>query len=170
MALFGNQLIWNIGISLILLIITFVSYKILISAINKNAFRNKVTKRTVTLTQKTLRWVFIGACVTLLIVLWGGNLQNFRMTLMSIFGIIAIGFFAVWSILSNIVAGVILLTSKNINIDDNIEIVNENISGKIIDINSMFVILKSGKDKIQIPNNLLLQKSIKITINKEEEF
>ncbi len=170
MVIVGDELIWNVSLSFLVILLAFIFYKVISAAIARNNLRKKLSKRTNMLARKSMRWAFISVSVALLIVLWGGSLENFWMSLTGIFGIIAIGFFAVWSILSNVVSGIVILTSKNINIDDNIEIINEGIKGKIVDINSMFVILKSGKDKIQIPNNLLLQKAVKIKIRSDKEF
>lgn len=170
MVVLTENLIWNLALSGVIVVLSLVFYKLIARAMIKNAFRKKVSKRATILTRKALRWVFIAVTAALLVVLWGGSLQNFWISLTGIFGIIAIGFFAVWSILSNIVAGMVLLGSKNINIDDNIEIVNEGIKGRIVDINVMFTILKSGRDKVQVPNNILLQKAVRVKIKSKDEF
>lgn len=74
----------------------------------------------------------------------------------------AIGFFAVWSILSNIFAGVILFFSQTVRIQDTIEIIPDNVKGTVKDINLFFLTLtdENGND-ITIPSNMIFQKMIK---------
>jgi small-conductance mechanosensitive channel len=100
--------------------------------------------------------------VFLLISIWGINIKNLWVFITGAIGVVAIGFFAVWSMLSNIVAGFLLIVSDTFSIGDEIEIIPDGISGKVVEIKSMFVVLKQpGGDIIHVPNNLLFQRIIK---------
>jgi small-conductance mechanosensitive channel len=75
---------------------------------------------------------------------------------------VAIGFVAVWSILSNVLATLVILIWRPFNVGEKVEILPEGIEGQVIDINFVYTILKSddGK-KTAIPNNLFAQKFIR---------
>jgi len=88
-----------------------------------------------------------------------GNVWVF---LTSILGVIFIGLFAVWSILSNVLAGIFLFTSDNFRINDEILIIGEEVRGKVLRMKLLFVILKDDDNNmIHVPNSLFFQKSVK---------
>lgn len=83
--------------------------------------------------------------------------------LVGIFGMIAIAFFAVWSLLSNIVAGLLLILSKPFGLNDTILIIPDDVEGIIVDFDFTYVRLedKDG-NKINIPNSIIMQRIIKV--------
>ena len=96
-----------------------------------------------------------------LIVIWGIG-GNFWIIISGVLGLIAIGFVAVWSILSNILAGLILLFSKLFKKGDELIFLPENIQGKIVELDFMFIFLKDEEGNFfQIPNNMVFQKIVK---------
>ena len=89
----------------------------------------------------------------------------------SILTVIGVAFFAQWSILSNITAGIIVFFSSPFRIGDTIKILDKDypIEAKIVDIKSFYTLLKTAEgEQISLPNNLLLQKGIVIV--SEEEY
>ena len=100
---------------------------------------------------------------------WGVDVRNVWVLLTSVMGIVAIGFFAVWSMLSNIVAGFFLFAADPFRIDDEIVVLPEGIQGTVVDLKLMFVVLRDEKgDVLHIPNNLLFQRVVK-RIAREED-
>jgi small-conductance mechanosensitive channel len=94
--------------------------------------------------------------------IWGVNVRNIWVFVTSVVGIIAIGFFAVWSLLSNIVAGFFLFVADPFKLDDEIVILPEGLQGTVIDLKLMFVVLRDGNgDILHVPNNLLFQRVVK---------
>ena len=78
--------------------------------------------------------------------------------------ILGIAFFAQWSILSNITAGIILFINYPVKIGDTITILEKdnNITGEIRDIGAFFITLRTpNKELITMPNSVILQKNIK---------
>jgi small-conductance mechanosensitive channel len=98
-------------------------------------------------------------------------LQTFRFPVAPIFtgiaavlGLVAIGFIAVWSILSNVLCTFVLITFKPFSIGDIIELPADNVSGEVVDLTLMFTTLRSPEDiYVQIPNNMFFQRVIKRT-------
>jgi small-conductance mechanosensitive channel len=105
-----------------------------------------------------------GAIVVIgVISVWGVELQDLWLFLTSVIGLVAIGFVAMWSILANILSGWVLLTSHNYKINNRITILDDEIQGTIKDITLMFTVLEDKKgNKINVPNNLMMQKIIKV--------
>jgi len=93
-------------------------------------------------------------------------LGQFGIELMSIvtatLAMIAIGFFAVWSMVSHITATVFLVILKPFNMNDHIQFAGEETKGKVVDINLFYTALETEEgDRYQIPNNLFFQKVLR---------
>lgn len=131
-------------------------------AVRKMVKRNSIKESEGKLVLKIMR-SFLGLLALLIIVsIWGIDVKNIWVFLTSVIGIVAIGFFAVWSILSNVVAGFLLFISNPFNIEDTITILPDDIKGKVVDLKLMFVVLQDDEGAIMhIPNNLLFQKVVK---------
>jgi small-conductance mechanosensitive channel len=77
--------------------------------------------------------------------------------------VLGIAFFAQWSLLSNITAGIILFFNHPLKIGDTITIFDKdfNIAGKITNIGLFFMHIRNeSNEKITIPNSILLQKMV----------
>lgn len=90
---------------------------------------------------------------------WGFDPEKLWLLVTGFVGLIAIGFFAVWSLLSNIIAGTFLFLSDPFKINDEIELPEAEICGRVLDIRPLFIVLeeRSGHT-VYVPNNLLFQK------------
>lgn len=98
-------------------------------------------------------------------VVWGVKAHNVIAALSAVVTVIGIAFFAQWSILSNITAGMIVFFSFPFKIGDYIKVedADHSIEGEILDIRAFHCIIRSSLDIITTyPNNLLLQKAISI--------
>ena len=145
-------------------VLLFLAHYLVKSAINKFSKIKHLNEIRVRLTHKLTKafFFFLGAFVAISI--WGIDVKNLWIFVTSIIGIIAIGFFAVWSILSNIIAGFILLLTDAFRVGDTITILPEGIQGRVVELKLMFIVLEdSNGDIVHIPNNLLFQKFIKKT-------
>ena len=97
-----------------------------------------------------------------LVSVWGVDVHNLWLFFTSVVGLIAIGFFAVWSILSNVITGIIIIISKDFRIGDELNIQPENISGNIVDMSLLFLKLEDKEGfSIHIPNNLVFQRIVR---------
>ena len=110
--------------------------------------------------------VLLGALLFLVLVsIWGVKPDQIFFFISSILTVVGVGFFAKWSILSNVTAGVILFFSFPFKIGDRIRIMDKDfpIEAEIKDISSFYTLLKTDSgENISVPNNLLLQKAIEI--------
>ena len=84
-----------------------------------------------------------------------------------ILALIAVAFFAVWSLVGNILAGMIIYFTTPFKINDLIEVMPDGIKGKVLTINTFFTVLIDEDDNyINIPNSLFFQKYVRNIKNK----
>lgn len=98
-----------------------------------------------------------------LAVIWGVNPDNILLGLSSIFAVIGVAFFAQWSILSNITAGIIMFFNAPFHVGDRIHILDKDIPiiATIENIQTFYTHIRTDDDElIVIPNNLFLQKTV----------
>lgn len=101
--------------------------------------------------------------VVLISFIWGVDEKQLIVYVSSFLTILGIAFFAQWSLLSNITAGLILFINYPVKIGDTITILEKdnNITGEISDIGAFFITLKTKENQmITIPNSIILQKNI----------
>lgn len=100
-----------------------------------------------------------------LVMIWGVDFKNFGSVLLSVFAVIGIGFFAQWSILSNITSGIIMFFIFPYKIGDYIKVHDKEhkYEGIIDDIKTFHIIIKTDKgETITYPNSLILQKGVSV--------
>ena len=103
--------------------------------------------------------------IILIIGILGVELKQFLIFVSSVLAVLGVGFFAQWSILSNLTSSFILFFYHPVKIGDDIKILDKefNLAGKVKDIRSFYVLLKTEENKlITIPTNILLQKGIEL--------
>jgi len=108
--------------------------------------------------------LFIAILVIIgLIAIWGVDPKQLFLFLTSILTILAVGFFAQWSILSNITASLILFFTHPIHIGGYIKIVDKDlpIEGIVENITIFFLYIRTPEGELlSIPNMLVMQKTI----------
>ncbi len=102
---------------------------------------------------------------SILAIIWGFDFKQILFALSSVLAVLGVGFFAQWSILSNLTASAILFFNHPIRIGDRINIIDKDYdyTGVIVDITSFFLFMKTDAGKnITIPTSLIMQKGIEI--------
>ncbi|MBU1045260.1 MAG: mechanosensitive ion channel family protein [Candidatus Omnitrophica bacterium] len=100
--------------------------------------------------------------IVLMVALWGINIRHLWVSITSVLAMIAVAFFAVWSLVGNILAGIIIFFTEPFKINDRIEVLPENIKGKVIAINTFFTLIHDEEDNIiNIPNSMVFQRFVK---------
>lgn len=100
-----------------------------------------------------------------LAIIWGVQPDNILLGLSSVFAVIGVAFFAQWSILSNITAGIIMFFNAPFRVGDRIHIIDKDIPiiATIENIQTFYTHIRTEKDElIVIPNNLFLQKIVSV--------
>ena len=129
---------------------------------------------------KVCRWGVI--IVTLLLILQqtGISVQSLWASMSAILVLVAVGFIAFWSILSNISSALLLVVFAPFRIGDEIEVMEPavldpmktGLRGIVVDISFLYTTLAENNDPkvlIRIPNSLFFQKAIRIRRGEKTE-
>ncbi|TKS56181.1 mechanosensitive ion channel domain-containing protein [Mesohalobacter halotolerans] len=157
----------------IILTIVIVVSLIVIRFIFKKAAVGIAKRRDINVQRTTLIVRYINTLVTFVVLfaillIWGIQPNQVALVFSSVFAIIGIGLFAIWSILSNVTAGVILYFYYPFKIGDKIKILDKDfpLEATIEDIKAFQIHLRTDEgDLVTYPNNLILQKSISMKDN-----
>ncbi|MCB0735920.1 MAG: mechanosensitive ion channel family protein [Bacteroidetes bacterium] len=160
-ALDQTELKWlysAIGIVAVYLIKLVVSR--IISRRLRNADFNLQRKKIIL---KALNLLYIIVLVAILTGVWGLDREQVLAFVTSVLAVLGVGFFAQWSLLSNITAGIILYFNHPLKIGDYITILDkdEPMAGIIEDISLFFLHVRDDLgDVYTIPNTVVIQKTI----------
>lgn len=93
------------------------------------------------------RWLAILVCGLMVLDIYGMPLKTIWAGLLSITLVVAVAFFASWSVLSNIFSSILLLTFSRIRVGDVVELRDTRrdetgVRGRVVDINAFFVTLE----------------------------
>jgi small-conductance mechanosensitive channel len=114
--------------------------------------------------RKVARALVYGITFIIVLGVFGFELGGIWAMLSTVLAMIAIGFVAVWSMLSNKTATLLLLVLRPFRIGDTVELQSENMKGRVTDINFFLTtLLAEDGSTFQVPNNLFFQKVIKRT-------
>ncbi len=153
--------------AIILTLIIIISL-IILRFIFKKAAVGIAKRRDINVQRTTLIVRYINTLVTFavlftILLIWGIEPTQVALVFSSVFAVIGIGLFAIWSILSNVTAGVILYFYYPFKIGDKIKILDKDfpLEATIEDIKAFQIHLRTDEgDLVTYPNNLILQKSI----------
>lgn len=104
-------------------------------------------------------------CAGLLVLdVWGISVAGLWAVLASAAAVIGVGFLAVWTMVSNITASLFIGIWHPFHLGETVEILPENLGGRVIDRNLMFTVLREASGTtLQIPNNFFFQKMFRVS-------
>jgi small-conductance mechanosensitive channel len=150
--------------SIIVLVIAFFIRFLITKSLRKIQLKFGFQQARIIVTNKIISILVYITVIVVVAFIWGVDEKQLLIYVSSFLTILGIAFFAQWSILSNITAGIILYVNYPVKIGDTITILEKdnNISGEIRDIGAFFITLRtSEKELITLPNAIILQKNIK---------
>lgn len=156
---------------LVVILLTWAAFRLLRRGLEILEREEFLTPAIVVVLRLALKWLLFVFGLLLALQQTGVSLNNVWTTLSAVLTLVAVGFVAVWSILSNFLCTLILLIFQPFRIGDEIEVIDPSltsgISGKVVNINMMFTLIREtdGKGRetsvIQIPNNQFFQRFIR---------
>ena len=156
-------------IATIVALVIFMILRYLVNTIIDNIGKtSEFAESRTQLVKKYIDYFIYMLALLVIISIWGIKPEQIFLFISSVLTVIGVAFFAQWSILSNITAGIILFFSSPFKIGNVIKIMDKDypIEAKIIDIKSFYTLLKTAKgEEITFPNNLLLQKGVVVMNN-----
>ena len=156
-------------IATIVALVIFMILRYLVNTIIYNIGKtSEFAESRTQLVKKYIDYFIYMLALLVIISIWGIKPEQIFLFISSVLTVIGVAFFAQWSILSNITAGIILFFSSPFKIGNVIKIMDKDypIEAKIIDIRSFYTLLKTAQgEEITFPNNLLLQKGVVVMNN-----
>jgi small-conductance mechanosensitive channel len=152
--------------SLIVFVLAFFIRFIITKSLRKIQTKFGFQDARIVVTNKIITILIYITVIVVVSFIWGVDEKQLLIYISSFLTILGIAFFAQWSILSNITAGVILFLNYPVKIGDSITILEKdspnNINGEIRDIGAFFITLRTPeKELITLPNSIILQNNIK---------
>ena len=108
------------------------------------------------------RYLILAAGALLFLGIWGFPVNAVMAVLGTMLGLVAIGFVAMWSVLSNFLCTFVLIVFRPFAVGDDLEVPADNVKGRVIDLSLVFTTLEVTKgETVLIPNNTFFQKIFK---------
>ena len=161
--MFLNQLQSELGSSAILLLVFIIIRVILKISIKKIGRTSGINDARIGLISRYTTFTLLLIFLLFLAYILGAELENLAVIFSSVFAVIGVGLFAIWSILSNITSGIIMFFSFPYKVGDKIKIHDKDapIEAIIEDIRAFQLHLRQDNgDLVTYPNNLILQKAV----------
>jgi small-conductance mechanosensitive channel len=123
--------------------------------------------------RKLAKWLIVVIVLLLCLGFFGLSVNTLWATLTGVLALIALGFVAVWSVLSNVLCSILMIIFPPFRIGDQIEIqepsANFSVKGKVVDANMLFTTLEASSDTnntvdsiLRVPNNIFFQKYVRV--------
>lgn len=155
---------WRLlGLSGLVIAVAMVVDRVILAAFGALVRSDRLPESAAGLFRRWIRGILAAIAVLTIASIWQWQgTERVWTFLTGVLAMIAIGFVAVWSILSNILATLVILIWRPFNVGEHVEIMPEALGGQVIDINFMFTLLKTeDNQRIAVPNNLFIQKFTK---------
>jgi len=153
--------------ALIAIVIGVIVERVLAALVSRFGKRRALDPSHIHLIKLIIRWLIIIVLVIVVAGIFGIGAQSIWISLGAFIAMMLVGFFAAWSILSNLLAFLIIMVVRPFLIGDKVTVMPENIAGKIIDINLLYHKLKTEEgDEILVPNVTFVTKSILVSSKK----
>jgi len=148
------------AVLIVLAVLTQKLNKLLISNFSQ---KRKIARARQLLIQKLSFISVLVLAMAAIFFIWGIKFTNIWVLITSILDVIGIGFFATWSLLSNVFSAFLLFSTVPFKIDDRITIKDgdNSISGVVIDMTLFYIIMKNREnEQVIVPNNTIFQKVV----------
>jgi small-conductance mechanosensitive channel len=128
--------------------------------------RLNLTDETNFIINRVITAVLWALTIFMVLDVWGIGLGGVWAVVVSAITIIGVGFIATWAMISNFTASFFLVLWRPFHVGQIVEMLPENLKGRVIDRNLMFTTLSEESGSVlQIPNNLFFQKIFRVSGN-----
>ena len=163
---------------LIVIIFAFTSYVLLKRTLLTLQKKKQITDGVFKTTKSIAFWTIGLLSILFILQQLGVQVSSIISSLLAVSAMVAIGFIAVWSVLSNLLCSVLLVIFRPFQIGDEIEITEpfggSALRGKVLKFNVMYTTLLEtmGDNEVttNIPNNVFFQKAIRRLNSSQNEL
>lgn len=173
---FNSAYLSGIGLNLLgIALVTILGLAIYFSLKRGLSFllqREYINQAIYVIGKAVVRWLCLIIVFILILQQLGVTISHIFAGLLTVAGMVAIGFIAVWSVLSNVMCSLLLVAFNVFRIGDELEVIepagsDKGLRGRVSGFNFMYTTLteEAGDDQppflVQIPNNIFFQKSLR---------
>jgi small-conductance mechanosensitive channel len=117
-----------------------------------------------------IRWFIMGGALIMVLERFGVSATVLWTAFSGFVAVAAVAFFAIWSVLSNLLCAVLIMTVGPFRLGDLVELVESFdkpiVKGRVIDINLLYTTLEEISESgagaiVQVPNSLFFQKVVR---------
>ena len=157
----AGYIIRGIPVALLIIACAIVLHLLVARIINFLASRTSNTLASPA--RRASKFFFTFAAIVFVCGAYGAELGGIWTMLGTVGALVAVGFVAVWSVLSNLTCTIMILFFRPFEIGDDIEFTDPaGLRGKVASLNFAFTTLRGDDGRlVQIPNNLFFQRVIK---------
>lgn len=165
----GGQLGLGLQILLILLL-AYLLQRLITRALTRLDQRYRLPPELLLTLRGGLRWLVMGSALIMVLERVGVSATVLWTAVSGFVAVAAIAFFAIWSVLSNLLCAVLILTVGPFRLGDVVEIIESAekpvVKGRVIAINMLYTTLEESVESgpapiVQVPNNLFFQKVVR---------
>jgi small-conductance mechanosensitive channel len=147
----------------ILFVLVFTIRKIIVLSVKRIGRKSGTSEVRAILIGRYITVTLIAIAFLIEAFILGADTSDITLVFSSVFAVIGIALFAIWSILSNVTSGVIMFFSFPYKVGDKIRIHDNDfpVEAVIEDIRAFQLYLRTDNgDLVTYPNNLILQKAV----------
>lgn len=154
----------------LVLTLAYIVLRFTIESINKMTGNGFIDEPYDSIIKAVVKWVIFIIAFLIILQIAGIPVSNVFATLSAVLVLVAVGFVAVWSVLSNILCAFLLLLSPPFSFGDEIEIrepdKEKGVRGTVINLNLFYTTLQAcvngveSSETFRIPNTMFFQRII----------
>lgn len=165
----SDQLLLGLQIMLILLV-AYVLQRMVVRGLSRLGSRYPLPPELLLPLRGGIRWFIIGGALIMVLERVGVSATVIWTAFSGFVAVAAVAFFAIWSVLSNLLCAVLIMTVGPFRLGDLVELVESSdkpiVKGRVIDINLLYTTLEESCDSgagaiVQVPNSLFFQKVLR---------
>lgn len=165
----GDQLLLGLQIVIILLI-AFLLQRLVARGLARLGRRYPLPPELLLPLRGGIRWFIIGGALIMVLERFGVSATVLWTAFSGFVAVAAIAFFAIWSVLSNLLCAVLIMTVGPFRLGDLVELVESLdkpiVKGRVMDINLLYTTLQEVNEDglgatVQVPNSLFFQKVLR---------
>lgn len=158
----AENLVHQLILSIVVVTVVFLLSGFLGRLIQRMDQADKLPKALVWPLQVLAKWGLFVIAFLLVLQNFGLELRGLWGLISTVLALVAIGFVAVWSILSNISSAAVIVLSRPFQIGDTVEFIGEPIKGKVQKLGLLYTTIEEPEGTvIQIPNNIFFQRCLR---------
>ena len=163
--------IWLIVQILLILLAGYVAQRVVAKCLTRLGERYPFPPQFLMPLRGGLRWLIMGSALIFVLERLGVSATVLWTALSGFVAVAAVAFFAMWSVLSNLLCAILIFTVGPFRIGDVVELVDTTdkpgVKGRVVAINLLYTTLieaeelGTGSTMVQVPNSLFFQRSVR---------